>query len=218
MAPNDLRDYCLNVARGIAVLDPPGAVTEVNQYREGVLPSEMVFFEALAKAQRVDVVIESGRLLGYSTAVLAELFDEVHSIEIAPDLEADKRLRRIPGLVTWKGDTMTCLHTVLKHARGERPALLLDGPKGPTALKCFDKHRERVAFVAIHDASQQRRREDGNLEPNPSRRLMEARGAFFTDDPEMPFSMDWLVSGGVEPEDFEAGYVFAILPGRLWEW
>lgn len=107
-----------------------------------IFPREMAFFLARCEVAGVVNVAESGRLDGYSTAILARYArwsgGLAHSIDFDTDadraLRARERLAGDPHLVLMKGNAIGYLGPVLLADRSSPMALLIDGPKGNIAL------------------------------------------------------------------------------------
>lgn len=115
---------------------------------KAVFPSEMFLFYAKARAAGADRVVESGICFGGSTSYLARLFPgAVTSIglNIAGALGLKVDLIR--------GDSTLLMPGVVDRFEGGSVAILIDGPKGQTALTLKDRmlRKENVRFVAVHD-------------------------------------------------------------------
>lgn len=128
--------------------------------RHGVFLSEALAFCAMCEAVGVDVILESGIKCGVSTELLARYFGERSSI-LAIDRaqgpvikDTMERLSACSNLSFVFGDSRDVLPAVLRNSAGARVGVLIDGPKGMTALRlarrCFDAS-ESVRFVAVHD-------------------------------------------------------------------
>lgn len=119
---------------------------------KSVFPSEMFLFWCTAKLFRVDQIIESGIGHGGSTDYLDCLFSDIPITSIDRNF-ADETRERHPRIKFIKGDGRWELPFEVHFSKGERIAILIDGPKGwmamTTALRILQN--SKVAFVAIHD-------------------------------------------------------------------
>ncbi|MEK9810322.1 MAG: hypothetical protein VW362_07735 [Candidatus Nanopelagicales bacterium] len=146
-----------------------GVVLEVVPSWAGLAPSEMLAMLATLEMHGVDSVVESGRHEGASTEALLMAGIRVHSVDIAPIPETDKRIGGLyrHGVRLYNGDGRALAPQLV---RPRMDGLLVDGPKDQQALDMVARCDPRVAFV--HDMH-------GG---NPVRREM--RGWWFSDDPE----------------------------------
>lgn len=82
-------------------------------FSDGSLKSS--FLKDLKSFFGADVFVESGTYLGNTTAKAAELFQEVHSIEIFPKFysEAAERFEEVPNISLHLGDSGTVLSQIL---------------------------------------------------------------------------------------------------------
>ncbi len=150
----------------------------------GILSSEMLAVCALSEQLGADVVIESGRCRGQSTAMLARYFEGSATRIVSMELErgedadfAESRLSRYPHVELLYGDSLRIIPELLAGLDGRRVSLLLDGPKGNPAIdfieRVFAEHAN-VIGAFLHDmrrGTPQRER----LDTGPWR-------VFFTDD------------------------------------
>src|SRR5690606_23901300 len=130
----------------------------------GILPSELAAFLSLAEAREVDAIIESGRSLGYSTEVLANWSQSrqipIHSIETHPIAIVDEELRfKYVDLSLHREDGLTAVPRLSQQY--QRPAILLDGPKGEKALALWQSVSDHCVFGAVHDVSRRREGSQG---------------------------------------------------------
>jgi len=108
-------------------------------YIGAVFPSELAYFLFKCEQQQIEHIVESGRGLGYSTAILAS-YGELKGVSVTSiDWEADadlaaqcrENLARFKGLDLQVGDTFQILPSLLGK---NRTALLIDGPKYNEAI------------------------------------------------------------------------------------
>jgi hypothetical protein len=113
----------------------------IGAWREGaIFPCEMVFFLARCDEDGVQVVVESGRQDGISTAILgawaARGGGRVHSVDLEEDAAraaaCRARLAHLP-LDLVRGNAFVEVPRLV-HAARAPTALLIDGPKGWPAL------------------------------------------------------------------------------------
>jgi len=126
--------------------------SDIMPQHSGILPSEMLLFVSQCLERGVPHVIESGRLRGYSTEVLAKFKDFWHvtSIEKRPDRPTDQRLAaRYKHVMLLCGDGVRLVRDSL--TSHPRSGILLDGPKGLAGLKLFWNIRRNATVVGIHD-------------------------------------------------------------------
>lgn len=119
--------------------------------KNGMFYSEVFLFLQECSRRLVDLVIESGVNFGMSTRMLAAAFNgDVVSIDRRFIIEPPERVRFV------EGEAVEVLPELLQEYHDRRVGILLDGPKGRTALAlkdaCFTYDCVRV--VAIHDSSQ----------------------------------------------------------------
>lgn len=205
------------------------------EYRSGgVLQSELAAFVALCYEHKVDAVIESGRRNGFSTSVLADAMCSwqwnattqaveesipVYSVELDPIPEVDRAIAS-PNLHLHVGDGLISVPTLA--AKFNRPAILLDGPKGLKALSLWERIAPNSVFCGIHDASKFCQG-DGKRDINQCREPFEKAGAWFSDDPEYVYTYSHLDTKAWEGEyesreSFTAvGFTLAIFKGGKWK-
>lgn len=137
---------------------------------KGIFHSEMLMFCSLVKALDVEQIIESGRARGQSTEIIARFvsqyggikFDSIEFDERSPDVKVAEE--RLSSLRKW-----VCLHygdannLVPRLICKKRCVLLIDGPKGPAALKLAVEalKNENVIGVFLHDVH----RDADNIRP-----------------------------------------------------
>lgn len=201
---------------------PPKTILDVQYRAGGILPSEMLLFVSSAMRQGCDVVIESGRSLGYSTRVLAKFVHQwrVESHEIADNYEADiKTLEDIDArrVHLWSGDGRRSIPLAVQQ-RDARIAVLLDGPKGEAAFRLMDEILPKVALCAIHDCHATR--EDGT--PNPARSMAEDHGGLLVEG-DVSGPWHWMDRQAVEVGGYASrdemvryGYTLAMFKGGAW--
>lgn len=162
----------------------------MNGYEErGILNSEMLAVCSVIQDLDIDMVIESGRYKGQSTEILVKYFSDtktkIVSIEINRDKNAkytEDRLKHYSNLKLMYGDANDVISKVLAKHRGERMAILFDGPKGEEAIRIFKKvicDFPEVIAGFFHDM-----RKPTEKMPNLGRTIMENSfdRFFFTDD------------------------------------
>lgn len=144
----------------------------------GILPSELLAFVACCLEQGVRHVVESGRKFGHSTRYLAQWPDyfDVTSLEQDPEREWDHAFDNMPHVHLVKGDATRTLPRLV-NGMLYRTAVLLDGPKGVTAMRLADEFKSRIVLYGIHDLSVT----NVGGAVNPHRKVANERDAFFTD-------------------------------------
>jgi hypothetical protein len=123
--------------------------SELPYRRKGMFYSEVFLFLQRCAAHRVDLIIESGVKFGMSTALLASAWPgDLMSID-----KDSGSLEPVQGVQFFHGDSREVIPAILKESRGRRVGVLIDGPKGATALRLMaDSMRaEEVKLVGIHD-------------------------------------------------------------------
>jgi len=146
----------------------------------GILPSELLMFCGCCEVVYANQVIESGRRNGFSTKVLSQMNElgvigRFTSIEIDPIPSVDEQIeKQFPNTKIIVGDSTNMLPHI---AKKDECALLMDGPKGPTAINLIRTINPAVG--AIHDLH----RYSAGGELNQSRILAEKvfPDAFFSD-------------------------------------
>jgi hypothetical protein len=163
----------------------------------GILHSEMALIIHTCRRLRIEVVVESGRARGQSTYMLAKYLPDamIHSVELRdhPDEAfAQRRLAPFANAILYTGDGNE-LVPLLADGHGRPVAILLDGPKGATAVtllqKCFALPHSHVLAGFIHDM---RRLDHGG--PSPHRAVAVERLAkhAFSDDPRVTAAASWM--------------------------
>lgn len=150
----------------------------------GILNSEMLAVASVSIDLSVEVIIESGRCRGQSTAMLGEYFrgqsTEIHSVELIRDDNAtfaEKRLSVYNSIHLHYGNAFFIIPQILKKIGNKKTAILLDGPKSWDAvnlLKSIFKDYPNVVCGFIHDTAR-------NEEPRTAVSTTFPR-SFFTDD------------------------------------
>lgn len=154
----------------------------------GIPNSEMAIVVALARTEKVEVFIESGRKRGHSTGLLSKYLPgvAVHSIERNReklDRLAEKRLAVCRNLTLHYGDAFTLMPGLVKKYAGQRIAIMCDGPKGKPAIalirQCADQSSD-VVLGFLHDM----RNPPGDVMPQRAEAEATFKRSFFTDDPD----------------------------------
>jgi hypothetical protein len=114
---------------------------------KGVFYSEVFLFLWACRQAGVTVILESGVKYGTSTRILRAAFDgAMVSIDqvVCPTP---------PGVAFIHGDACVVLPDLIERCRGGRFGVLIDGPKGETALALKDVclSAPDVRVVAVHD-------------------------------------------------------------------
>lgn len=132
---------------------------------KGVFPSEMfAFFCAAKDFDSGDLIIESGTGYGCSIWYLSRLFPECNIISVDNE-RMYKQTQFVrndykdkPLIEFIKGDSLEVIPRIVANTNANRIAVLIDGPKGQTAIllaKYLMEIRFNVEFVAIHDCDDQ---------------------------------------------------------------
>lgn len=161
----------------------------------GILHSEMALIIHICRRLGIEVVIESGRARGQSTAMLAKYLPdaEVYSFELRQTPDEDFARARLGGfanvsLLFGNGSEMVPLAA---HGFGKPAAILLDGPKGAAAVeilvKSFANPNVRVGF--IHDM---RRLDHGAPSPHRADAIARLPNHAFSDDPRIVSAASWM--------------------------
>lgn len=161
----------------------------------GILHSEMALIIHTCRRMGVEVVIESGRARGQSTAMLAKYLPdaEIYSFELRRTPDEDFARERLAGfanvsLLFGDGSEMV---PFAAHGFGKPAAILLDGPKGAAAVeilvKSFANPNVRVGF--IHDM---RRLDHGGPSPHRAAAIAAFRHHAFSDDPRIVAAASWM--------------------------
>lgn len=167
----------------------------------GILNSEMALVIQAIWSFGCERVIESGRARGQSTYLLAKYLPDVdiHSIELRdghPDeIFAKSRLSGF-GNVTLHYGSGVDLVPQIAASSADRTAVLLDGPKGATAVgildHCFDLPHVVVGF--IHDM---RRLDHGQPSPHRAVAVDRLPNHKFSDDPVFVAGTSWMDANAV---------------------
>jgi hypothetical protein len=125
-----------------------------------IFPTELVFFLATCEAAGIRYIIESGRQDGYSTRILGEFARRTGvlaaSIDYEEDAERGRRCRaRLAGypIDLRIGSAFELLGTMIRQAPAGPIALLVDGPKGFSAVSvtAATAGDPRVAVISLHN-------------------------------------------------------------------
>lgn len=149
------------VLKSINKPDLMEALAEETYEARGILNSEMLTVLSLIDDLDIDIIIESGRARGQSTYILAKYLQqskvEIHSIELNRDSDAwfaEQRLASFDNVNLYYGDSNYLIGKILKNYPNKKVALLIDGPKGYTALKLLEKTitmSDQIVIGFIHD-------------------------------------------------------------------
>lgn len=151
----------------------------------GIFNSEMAFLLGTIARLKINVVIESGRARGQSTYLLAKYLPEtvrIYSVERFRDDDAlfcEERIGARPNVALLYSDGRTMVPRLVEWNKGAKIAVLLDGPKGQTALDLIDAIRNEIVVAFIHDM---RKLDDGKTAPFRAEAERMFPEAFFTDD------------------------------------
>lgn len=124
-------------------------ITDVPYAHKGVWPGELYLFLSACVEAGVTRIVESGVKFGYSTRVLLAAFDgQVVSVDqnfVIPNIGGRSRFIR--------GDAAKEIPALLKAFTDEVWGVLIDGPKGATALALKDTclSAPNVRVVGVHD-------------------------------------------------------------------
>ena len=145
----------------------------------GIGPRGMFFFYAAVRPFGPKQILESGRMRGESTLMLARCFPQARIVSVEFDLDsthaaiAEAKLRPYVNVELLYGDSREILPERLETG----DAVLIDGPKEFRALKLALRllRTGKPCAVFIHDFYQ----------GEPARKFVERHwpGAFFSDDP-----------------------------------
>lgn len=201
-------------------------------YREGgILPSEMLLFMACVRASGADTIVESGRMHGYSTEILARFAQRlglrVISVEQNPIAEADVRLDQYrPHLILERGSGEEFVREFVLNERRDGCAVLCDGPKGFKALEVIKSVLDVACFGAIHDCSRMRQGK-GRREPNPIRQHLDENGTeleqMFSDEHEWLDAYSildtecWSRQYSSRAAMTATGFTLAVFKGKGWK-
>jgi len=134
---------------------------ELDWTERGILHSEMLAVCAVAQNLGVHRIVESGRWLGQSTLALSRYFEgesvEILSVERGRTdvaLACERRLASRTNLSLYYGDAFRLLPALI--LQSNKPTLLLvDGPKGPTAVELIHKLFDicpNIVGAFLHDS------------------------------------------------------------------
>jgi hypothetical protein len=115
--------------------------------RKSMFYSEVFLFLAFASAHNATLVVESGVKNGLSTRLIAPHYPVIAVDQSAP-------LCTLPHAVQFHlGDARTMVPALVASRPDDRIAVLIDGPKGLTALRLKDQclAMPNVIVVALHD-------------------------------------------------------------------
>lgn len=137
----------------------------LTSYEErGILHSEMLMICAVCASLNIDVIIESGRCRGQSTLMMGRFFEDSATKIISVELErdenapiAEQRLSSYSNVRLLYGDSLDLIPKLVKQNQDKRIALLLDGPKGLTAVQLIEQVMNQSSDVVVsflHDTKQ----------------------------------------------------------------
>jgi len=178
----------------------------------GIGPRGMFFFYAAVCPFAPRQILESGRMRGGSTLMLARCFPQTQIVSVEFDRDpvhaavAESRLKPYANVELLYGDSRDLLPERLQAG----DAVLIDGPKGFRALKLALQllRTEKPCAVLIHDFYQ----------GEPARKFLERywSNAFFSDDPAFAVYLRELNARiGRDPDSKHAVSPFVCLPARL---
>ena len=178
----------------------------------GIGPRGMFFFYAAIRPFAPQQILESGRMRGGSTLMLARCFPQARIVSVEFDRDpvhaavAESRLKAYANVELLYGDSRDLLPERLQPG----DAVLIDGPKGFRALKLALQllRTEKPCAVLIHDFYQ----------GEPARKFLERywSNAFFSDDPAFAVYLRELnVRIGRDPDSKHPVSPFVCLPAGL---
>jgi predicted O-methyltransferase YrrM len=178
----------------------------------GIGPRGMFFFYATVRSLTPRQILESGRMHGGSTLMLARCFPLARIVSVEVDRDpthaaiAEAKLKPYANVELLYGDSRDILPGLLQAG----DAVLIDGPKEFRALKFALRllRTGKPCAVLIHDFHQ----------GQPARRFVEQHwpGAFFSDDPAFVAHLRELNSRiGRDPNSKHAVAPFVCLPAGL---
>lgn len=178
----------------------------------GIGPRGMFFFYAAVRPFAPRQILESGRMRGGSTLMLARCFPESKIVSVEFDRDpahaavAESRLKLHANVELLYGDSRDILPKRLQSG----DAVLIDGPKGFRALKLAARllRTGKPCAVLIHDFYPR----------EPARRFVESYwpGAFFSDDPALtPYFRELNARIGRDPDSKHSVSPFVCLPAGL---
>ena len=178
----------------------------------GIGPRGMFFFYATIRPLAPRQILESGRMRGGSTLMLARCFPEARIVSVEFDRDpthaaiAEAKLKPYANVELLYGDSREILPGRLQTG----DAVLIDGPKEFRALKFALRllRTGKPCAVLIHDFHQ----------AQPARKFVEQHwpGAFFSDDPAFAVHLRKLnLRIGRDPDSKHAVAPFVCLPAGL---
>jgi predicted O-methyltransferase YrrM len=178
----------------------------------GIGPRGMFFFYAAVRRFAPKQILESGRMRGGSTLMLARCFPHARIVSVEVDRDsthagiAEAKLKPYSNVELLYGDAREILPGRLQAG----DAILIDGPKELRALKFALRllRTGKPCAVLIHDFHQ----------GQPARKFVERhwRGAFFSDDPAFAAHFRQLnLRIGRDPNSKHAVAPFVCLPAGL---
>src|SRR5437762_4619501 len=190
------------------------AITDLRRGSDagGIGPRGMFFFYAAVQPLAPGQILESGRMRGGSTLMLARCFPQARIVSVEFDRDpahavvAESRLRPYPNVELLFGDSREILPARLQPG----DAVLIDGPKGFRALKLASQllRTGKPCAVLIHDFYPR----------EPARKFVERHwpNAFFSDDPAFAIYFRELNARiGRDPDSKHSVSPFVCLPAGL---
>lgn len=119
-----------------------------------MLPHKLAVVLSLIRHENITVLIESGRKGGMSTFTYSKIVPRVISVELHPVAEVTQTLSTLANNVELlSGDGKSIVPRVVEECsgRGERVAVILDGPKGRSAVSLVPRILNQVVFVGLDD-------------------------------------------------------------------
>ena len=179
---------------------------------KGIGPRGMFFFYATVRSLGPRQILESGRMRGGSTLMLARCFPQARIVSVEFDRDpthaaiAEAKLKPYANVELLYGDSREILPGRLKAG----DAVLIDGPKDFRALKFALRllRTGKPCAVLIHDFHQ----------GQPARKFVERHwsGAFFSDDPAFAVHLRELnLRIGRDPNSKHRVAPFVCLPAGL---
>jgi predicted O-methyltransferase YrrM len=178
----------------------------------GIGPRGMFFFYATVRPSAPRQILESGRMRGGSTLMLARCFPQARIVSVELDRDpthaaiAEAKLKPYANVELLYGDSREILPARLQPG----DAVLIDGPKEFRALKLALRllRTGMPCAVLIHDFHRNQ----------PARTFVERHwpGAFFSDDPAFALHLRELnLRIGRDPDSKHAVAPFVCLPAAL---
>ena len=181
---------------------------------KGIGPRGMFFFYAAVRPLGPKQILESGRMRGESTLMLARCFPQARIVSVEFDLDpthaaiAEGKLRPYANVELLYGDS----REILPQRVQTGDAVLIDGPKEFRALKLALQllATGKPCAVFIHDFYREQ----------PARTFVERHwpGAFFSDDPALAARFRQLgsqIDPGYHPDSKHIPSPFVCLPPDL---